>query len=79
MLSIWISPEICCLVLELILHNVASRFNDLEKKAFENMEGKKRKCWQPAFSPLSTVFSTLSKTIFFIRDISKLLSVNALI
>ena len=32
------------------------------KEAFAKHCGKRRKCWKPAFSPLPTMFPTLSKT-----------------
>ena len=34
------------------------------KKAFENIVGKKRKCWLPAFSCFPTIFSTIPETNF---------------
>ena len=37
-------------------------FNNPQKETFWKHYGKRRKCWYPAFSPFSTMFSTLSKT-----------------
>ena len=46
----------------LTLYHTISTLNDPEKEAFWKHCGKRRKCWLPAFSPLPTMFSTLSKT-----------------
>ena len=45
------------------------------KKPFKNF-WKRRKCWLPAFSPLPTVFSTISKTKIIISNTLILLSAN---
>ena len=50
----------------------------LEEKVFENIEGKRRKCWSPAFSPLPTMFSSLSNPNFSFCVTIILLSANAL-
>ena len=34
-------------------------FTDLEKNAFENVVGTRRKLWQPAFSPFPLMLPTL--------------------
>ena len=48
---------------ELTLYHTIPTFNDPEKP-FENIVGKRRKCWLPAFSPFPTMFSILHKTNF---------------
>ena len=37
-------------------------FDVFVKEAFQNIVGKRRKCWLPAFSPFPTMFSYLLKT-----------------
>ena len=48
----------------LILYHIIPTYNNFEKEAFWKHCRKKRKCWQPAFFPLPTMFSTLPKTNF---------------
>ena len=45
----------------LTLYHTIRTFNDPKEEGFGKHCGKRRKCWQPAFSPFPTVFSTLSK------------------
>ena len=47
------------------------------KEAFSKHCGKRRKCWQPAFSHFPTMFSTLSNTEIIIYVTFILLSANA--
>ena len=48
-----------------------------EEKSSRKHYRKRRKCWLPAFSPFSKLFSTRSKINCTIRATMKLLSVNA--
>ena len=50
----------------------------VRKEPFENILGKGEKCWEPAFSPFPTMFSTLLKTNFSVWVIFTLSSANAL-
>ena len=52
-------------------------FNDAEEEGFRKHCGKRRKCWQPAFSPFPTMFSNLQGTNFVIYAIFKMSSANA--
>ena len=49
----------------------------LNKNSFENIVGKKRKCWKPAFSPFPTMFSILRYINFKFSITFILLSANA--
>ena len=52
-------------------------FHNLEKEAFWKHCGKRRKCWLPAFSPFSTMFSTLPYINFNFSFTFVLSSANA--
>ena len=41
-----------------VFHTIPN-FNDLEKEAFGKNSEKRRKCWEPAFFPFPSMFSTL--------------------
>ena len=43
------------------IYHTAPTSNDPKEGGFENTAGKRRKCWEPSFSPFPTEFSTLSK------------------
>ena len=45
------------------LYHIIPTVNDPVGKAFSKHYGKRRKCWQPAFSPFPIMFSTLPKQI----------------
>ena len=47
---------------ELTLYHTIPTFNNLEKEDFWKHCGKRQKCWQPTYSPFSTMFSSLPKT-----------------
>ena len=49
----------------------------LKKKAFRKHCGKRRKCWQPAFSPFHTMFSTHPEKNFCFKVALILSSANA--
>ena len=61
----------------LTLYHTIPTFNDPKEEAFGKHCGKRRKCWQPAFSPFPTVFSNLSKREIIICTTSNLLSASA--
>ena len=44
-------------------------------KWVENFVGKKRKCWLPAFSPFSTMFSKVSTECFLSCDLAHIVKV----
>ena len=58
-------------------YNTIRTCDDLKKEGFEKHCGKRRKCWQPAFSPFPTLFSTLSKKEYVILATFNLSSANA--
>ena len=67
------------LIMMICFHTaVLYAFNDPEYKAFRKNGGERRKSWKPAFSPFSTMFSTLSKKKIIILDDFVLSSANAL-
>ena len=54
----------------LTLYNTIPTFNDPEKESFWKHCGKRRKCWQPAFSLFPTMFSIWAETkIVILADI----------
>ena len=63
--------------MHLTLSQTITGFHDPEKEAFRKHCGRRRKCWKPAFSPFSTMFSTLLEKNFAICATSKLSSANA--
>ena len=60
----------------LTLYHTIPTFNDPEE-GFGKHCGKRRKCWQPAFSAFPTVFSLLSKREIIILALFNLLSEKA--
>ena len=62
---------------ELTLYHTIPTFIDPEKEAFWKHWGKSRKCWQSAFSPFPTMFSTHSTKNFCFQVTFILSSVNA--
>ena len=60
-----------------LYHTIKRQFNDPVKEAFWKHCRKRRKCWEPAFSPFPTMFSTLSKTNFNFSPAFILSSANA--
>ena len=62
---------------ELTLYRSILTFNNLREEGFGKHYGQNRKCWKPAFSPLPTVFSTLSRREITILAIFDLCIANA--
>ena len=61
----------------LTLYHTIPTFNDPKEEAFGKHCGKRRKCWQPAFSSFPTVFSNLLQREIVILAILHLSSANA--
>ena len=61
----------------LTLYHTIPTYNDPKEEGFGKHCGKRRKCWQPAFSPFPTVFSSLSKREIIILAMFNLSSENA--
>ena len=61
----------------LTLYHTIPPFNDPKQEGFGKHCGKRRKCWQPAFSPFPTAFSTPSKREIVHLATFNLLSANA--
>ena len=61
---------------DLTLYQIIRTFNDPVKEAFWKKNGKRRKCWLPAFSPFS-LFSSQSNKDIVIPATFKLFSANA--
>ena len=60
----------------LTLYHTILTFNDPKEEGFGKHCEKRRKCWQPAFSPFPTVFSTLSKREILVFKQLTLYSIN---
>ena len=63
---------------ELTLYHIIPYLTTPNRKAFWKHCGKRRECWQPAFSPFSTMFYTLHKTNFKFSVMFILSSAHAL-
>ena len=61
----------------LTLYHTIPSFNDPKEEAFGKHCGKRRKCWQPAFSSFPSVFSNLLQREIVILAILHLSSANA--
>ena len=55
--SIWHNVFRQVFIYKILISLCTQLLTILKKKALENTVGKRRKCWEPAFSPFLTVFS----------------------
>ena len=72
-LLLWFTGRCSLLLLHLTVYYIILNFEDPERVSFWKHCWKRRKCWYPAFSPFSTLFSTLSKIeIIFVQTVDLL-------